>query len=176
MQRHLPVPDVLVLGGPYIVISSGQATGEATVAEQFDEQIEILDRSGNVTITFDATRGDATVGGNGKGGDVRLFASADVTLTEEAAKIALDGQNARVQIGGNGKRGSAALYPASETAVDDDERAAIFLGSGDGLVRAGGNDVSGDLTLFASGESATTDKTKATIHLNGGTGPCPPGG
>jgi hypothetical protein len=146
------------------------------MAEQFDEQVEILDRSGNVTIALDATRGDATVGGNGKGGDVRLFASGDVAQTEELAKIALDGQNARVQIGGNGKRGSAALYPASETAVDDDERAAIFLGSGDALVRAGGNDLNGDLTLFASGESATTDKTKATIHLNGGTGDARLGG
>ena len=46
------------------------------MAEQCSEKIEVLGGTGDVTITLDAPRGDATVGGNGKVGDVRLFASA----------------------------------------------------------------------------------------------------
>jgi hypothetical protein len=146
------------------------------MAEQFAEKIEILDASGTVTVTLDAIKAEATFGGNGKGGDVRVFASGDSTQNGTLAKIALDGQNARVHVGGNGKRGSVGLYTAAETAVDDDEQAAIFLGAGDALIRAGGNGVSGDVTLFAADETATTDKTKATLHLNGATGDARLGG
>src|SRR5262245_35228805 len=65
-------------------------SGEVTMAEQFDKRVEILDGAGDITITLDATKADATLGGNGRGGDVRLYSSADTSLTEDLAKIALD--------------------------------------------------------------------------------------
>jgi len=138
------------------------------MAEQFSEQVEILDATGNVTIVLDATKAQVKMGGHGQGGDVNLFASGDSDPTVLNAKIRLDGEDARARFGGNETDGIVVLYPASETSVSNDDRASILLAADNALARFGGKGIDGHIRLYPAGATQLGDPTQASILLNAG--------
>jgi hypothetical protein len=162
-----------------------------------------LDGKGTATnqirIRLDADAGDVIVGGNGRGGDLKLTNDANVTKirldaggveapvleTPPTESILLSGDTGTISLmrGGLGTRVSGVSLGASGDMLvgRKDENDSILLKTKDGKQRIhldadggniwlGGNNVNGDLLLFPGTNTDINDTSQATVWLNGETG------
>ena len=120
------------------------------MSEQFSEEVEILNRASNVTITLDGQTGDVTLGGYGVDGEV--------IINSEAGKERAHLYDGTLTLGGNGTNGILSLRNHTGEEI-------FRLHAGQGLTNAhpnitlGGNDVGCILSM-------KNDEDKERIRLD----------
>ena len=112
----------------------------------------LKDAGGQARMTLNASTGDATFGGNGVDGDMR------VKNTQGQETLHLSG-NGQISAGGFGQAGTLILK-------NKDGKTLFSLGS-TGMLTVGGNGEDGDLYVLPK---STGSLLQATIHLDGDTG------
>lgn len=136
------------------------------MSEVFDGTVDVQDGAGTTTVQLDGTLGDATVGGGGQDGAVRVLDAAgnvrisldegDVIVRDGAGTdvFHVNGSNAAVYVGGTGNEGDLIVRDAQAREVihANASNAGLYVGAngneGDVIVRDGGG--------------------RETIHLDGG--------
>jgi hypothetical protein len=120
---------------------------------QLGGQMVLTTPAGEQRVFLGAAGSDLSLGGNGAGGDINLWAPTDNTggfPPPTKPNIKMNGGESQVYLRAGGQ-----------------DR--MHLDGSGGNVWLGGNGADGDVVLFAaSGDNATL--TKSTIHLNGGAG------